>query len=55
MDSSEEIKSRYASEAKTYREDALIINFDAPNLFKEFIKIIKTFYPDTKKNIKYLI
>lgn len=54
MDSSEEIKSRYASEAKTYREDALIINFDAPNLFKEFIKIIKTFYPDTKKKYKIL-
>lgn len=54
MDTSDEIKSRYASEAKTYREDAIIINFDAKTLFNKFVNIIKTVYPDKEtKSIRF--
>lgn len=54
MDTSDEIKSRYASEAKTYREDAIIINFDAKTLFNKFVNIIKTVYPDKETKLKVL-
>lgn len=40
MDSSQEIRDRYASEAETYRRDAWLINFDAEYLFNEFKSII---------------
>lgn len=54
MDSSDEIRERYASEAKTYREDATIINFDAPTLFERFKSILDSFYPDHSKPLKVL-
>jgi len=40
MDNKNEIRNKYASEAKTYRDDALIINFDATK------DIINSFYPN---------
>ena len=46
MDNKNEIRNSYASEAKTYRDDALIINFDATKLFEIFIDIINSFYPN---------
>ena len=46
MDNKNEIRNRYASEAKTYRDDARIINFDATILFDIFIVIINSFYPN---------
>ena len=36
MNEINETRNRYASEAKTYRDDALIINFDATKLFEIF-------------------
>lgn len=54
MDTSDEIRKRYASEAKTYREDALIINFDAPRLFESYLDILKKYYKDQDRKLRVL-
>ncbi|MDE5539424.1 MAG: class I SAM-dependent methyltransferase, partial [Bacilli bacterium] len=54
MDSSKEIKERYASEAETYRRDAWLINFDAEELFAEFRRIVRQLFPDNLAKLKIL-
>lgn len=54
MDTSKEIKERYAKEAETYRKDAWLINFDAAELFDEFRKIVRKLYPDNLAELKIL-
>lgn len=49
MDTSKEIRDRYASEAETYRRDAWLINFDAKVLFNEFRNIIKKLFKNTEE------
>lgn len=44
METSQEIKDRYAIEAETYRRDAWLVNFDSEMLFDEFRRIIKKLY-----------
>lgn len=53
MDSSQEIRDRYAKEALTYRRDAWLVNFDSEKLFNEFKKIIIKLF-DNKEEIKVL-
>lgn len=54
MDSSDDIKNRYAKEAETYRQDAWLINFDAEVLFEEFKKIIHNLFPNNLEKLKIL-
>lgn len=54
MDSSKEIKERYAKEAETYRKDAWLINFDAEELFNEFKQIVRRLYPNNLEKLKIL-
>lgn len=54
MDSQDEIRDRYASEAKSYREDAIVINFDANRLFEEMSKILDAFYPNQDEELNVL-
>lgn len=54
MDSSKEIKERYATEAETYRRDAWLINFDADKLFNEFSRIVRRLFPDNLSKLKIL-
>lgn len=54
MDSSQEIRERYAKEAETYRQDAWLINFDAEELFSEFKRIVRQLFPNSLKELKIL-
>lgn len=54
MDTSKEIKERYAAEAETYRKDAWLINFDAEELFNEFKNIVRKLYPNNLEKLKIL-
>lgn len=54
MDTSKEIRDRYASEAETYRKDAWLINFDAEMLFYEFKNIIRQLFSNNLEKIKIL-
>lgn len=54
MDSSREIKERYAKEAETYRRDAWLINFDAEELFNEFRRIVRKLFPNNLAKLKIL-
>lgn len=53
-DSVEEIKRRYAEEVKTYRRDALKINFEAVKGFDVFMFYLKEIFPDTTSPIRVL-
>ncbi|MCH5167111.1 MAG: class I SAM-dependent methyltransferase [Erysipelotrichales bacterium] len=54
MDSSNEIRERYAKEAETYRRDAWLINIDAEMLFQEFKRMVNNLYPDNSLRLKIL-
>lgn len=54
MDSSKEIKERYAKEAETYRKDAWLINFDAEELFNEYKQIVRRLFPNNLEKLKIL-
>ena len=54
MDTSEEIKERYAQEAETYWKDAWLVNFDAKELFAEFKRIVNLLYPNKLEKINVL-
>ena len=54
MDSSQEIRDRYANEAETYRRDAWLINIDAEMLFNEFKTIIRKLHNNVNEELKIL-
>ena len=54
MDTSLEIKERYAKEAAGYRKDAWLVNFDAEELFKEFKNIVEKLYTDNMAELNIL-
>lgn len=54
MDSQNELKERYAEEAKIYRKEALQVNFDAEILFPKLLKILNIIFPNKNANINIL-
>lgn len=54
MDSQEDIKHRYALEAKIYRDEALLVNFEAEKFFTKLIDILHILYPDINESLKVL-
>ena len=54
MDQSNEIKSRFAKEAASYREEAPLVNLDFESLTKILIWITNKIYPDNTTKIKIL-
>lgn len=54
MDSQEELKERYAEEAKVYRKEALQVNFDAQELFLQLLKILNIIFSNKEENINIL-
>ncbi len=54
MDQSNEIKSRFAKEAASYREEAPLVNFDFEDLTKILLWITNKIYPDNRVKIKIL-
>ena len=54
MDTSLEIKERYAKEAAGYRKDAWLVNFDAEALFKEFKNIVEKLYRNNLSELNLL-
>ncbi len=53
-DSVEVIKRRYAEEAKTYRRDALKINFEAEKSFKTLLVYLGELFPDKNAFLRVL-
>ena len=53
MDSSNEIKDRYAKEAETYRSDAWLVNVDSERLFEVFKSIARKLH-NSDEEIKIL-
>ena len=54
IDSSEDVKNRYASESETYRKDAPLVNFESEDFFIQMMSYIQKLYPDTDRQIKVL-
>lgn len=54
MDHSDDIKMRYAKEAATYREEALLVNFDFEKLFKKLLWVTNRIFTDNTVKIKVL-
>ena len=53
-DSVEDIKARYAEEAKSYRENASKINFEAEKCFKVLLAYLGELFPDKCASLKVL-
>lgn len=54
MDTQEELKARYAEEAKVYRKEALQVNFDAEVLFPKLLQILSRVFPNKNAQINIL-